>query len=325
MQPIADSELKELLLQHDITDEDIKGTGKNGRVLKSDRMKVYTKLQSQKTGDLKSVIVNKIKIKDKEYTEDDLYKMILYYEKHHLVKELDLPNDAILNIILNTQPYELPRLYALNKTYQQILNAPYTLNLLSNQHFNKNIKFNNFNEFMEKYNKHLKNKTGLVIDLKLIYDMINKRTDDIRLVIAIGAVIEYIMAEILELAGNLVRDRGYYKDPEYDIVMLSDINKAIKNDEELNKTFKNFKMTKTKTSFEKSLLIVLSQVHPMLEKIDKKAIDKLNQLMDYLIEQMINKITIFNKQDFDELLQNLFIGALADHAISESTKALRNW
>ena len=59
---------------------------------------------------------------------------------------------------------------------------------------------------------------------------------------------------------------------KYDIVMLSDINKAIKNDPELNKAFKNFKKPKMVKvpSFEKSLLIVLSQVHPMLEKIDKK-------------------------------------------------------
>ncbi len=44
MESIPDKTLKDILLQNNITDDDINGTGKNGRVLKSDRMKIYQKL-----------------------------------------------------------------------------------------------------------------------------------------------------------------------------------------------------------------------------------------------------------------------------------------
>lgn len=45
---IDNNDLKELLVQHNITDKDIKGSGKNGSVLKSDRMRVYEQLENVK-------------------------------------------------------------------------------------------------------------------------------------------------------------------------------------------------------------------------------------------------------------------------------------
>ena len=44
---INNSDLKELLSQYDITDHDIKGSGKSGSILKSDRLRAYEKLQKQ--------------------------------------------------------------------------------------------------------------------------------------------------------------------------------------------------------------------------------------------------------------------------------------
>ena len=44
---ISNKQLKELLTQYNISDNDIKGHGKNGNVLKSDRLNMYLKLQKQ--------------------------------------------------------------------------------------------------------------------------------------------------------------------------------------------------------------------------------------------------------------------------------------
>ena len=41
---VSNKELKELLLQYNITNKDIQGTGKHGRILKSDRMKIFNQL-----------------------------------------------------------------------------------------------------------------------------------------------------------------------------------------------------------------------------------------------------------------------------------------
>ena len=47
METISNADLKELLLQYNISNQDIKGSGKLGRILKSDRLKIYKELQNR--------------------------------------------------------------------------------------------------------------------------------------------------------------------------------------------------------------------------------------------------------------------------------------
>ena len=49
MEQISNKALKELLLQYNISNQDIKGSGKKGKVLKSDRMREYLKLTKPET------------------------------------------------------------------------------------------------------------------------------------------------------------------------------------------------------------------------------------------------------------------------------------
>ena len=290
---ITDAELKDLLLQFNITDNDIKGHGKNGRVLKSDRMKVYQELQN--SNQFKS------NIKSIDHTP--------------------LPDDVILNIILNTPPFELSNLYAINKRYQKILNNAYTLDLLSNQYFEDKTKLKTFNEFIKSYNAQLKQMAGLSIDLQFIYNTIVplvSKPIEMKFLIQITAVIEYMMAEIFEVSGTITRA----KRSDQDIVTVSDVKKAIKNDEELNKTLDLRSMKGQLPSFNKSLYLILSQVHPKIKKIEPKAIKYINHLLYYLIKKIVNQ---YNQNLPFESIKDILVGALAQHAISEAFKSINKW
>ena len=120
MSNISNMDLKELLLQHNITDKDIKGSGKNRNVLKSDRIKVYTTLQTKETAKI-------ITIKGQDYTEDDLYMMIQYYNQHN-IKPVDQGNkhgineDIWLNILLQSDMRTLKTACMTNKITNKICN-----------------------------------------------------------------------------------------------------------------------------------------------------------------------------------------------------------
>lgn len=76
MNALSNKELKNLLAQHNIKDKDIKGSGKNNIVLKSDRVKMAKKLQSKL-----------ITVKGKQYTEEFLYQLIQQYD--NVTKNVD--------------------------------------------------------------------------------------------------------------------------------------------------------------------------------------------------------------------------------------------
>ena len=64
---ITNKDLKELLLQYNITDRDIKGSGKNGGVLKADREREYLLLQKLEDTDIDEFVI----------IDDLLYQILL--------------------------------------------------------------------------------------------------------------------------------------------------------------------------------------------------------------------------------------------------------
>ena len=96
MESISDKALKELLLQHNITDRDIQGSGKNGRVLKSDRLKIYNQLS-------------------KDYLYD-----VKFYESHK--KSPEMNDDTWLNVLLQSDQETLKTSCMLNTTTAKICN-----------------------------------------------------------------------------------------------------------------------------------------------------------------------------------------------------------
>lgn len=99
MEPIlTNKQIKELLLEYNIDDDNIKGTGKNGNVLKADRIKMYLKLQKS----LK--------------------------HKHDKAKDIKLPPEVISLI---TDQLSIPTTRAINKEYLSDKTPLYT-NMLKN-------------------------------------------------------------------------------------------------------------------------------------------------------------------------------------------------
>ena len=120
MEP-SNQELKELLLQYNISDNDIKGHGKNGIVLKSDRLKVY-----------KKIIKPKIAINNKMYTEDELIMMINFYVNYHLqnvnnahLNAQQMNKDTWLNVLLQSDMNSLKISCSLNKTTNNLCHSDY--------------------------------------------------------------------------------------------------------------------------------------------------------------------------------------------------------
>jgi negative regulator of PHO system len=141
----SDKDLKEILLQYNISDEDIKGHGKNGRVLKTDRMKIYKKI-------LKTLL-------DESNQLSDFYPMYVYPKF----------NDSLSIIYNYLSPPDLLSLYLSNRTATDTLNTTQVINSL-NTRFNKEYNVDSFSKWYKLY-------TSTVINnqLQYLYDLENIR------------------------------------------------------------------------------------------------------------------------------------------------------
>jgi hypothetical protein len=153
------------------------------------------KIRSPKTG--RPITVGKgeyNKLLASGYTVDDLNKFIITQEKIKSPKtgkmitiggvaynklinegyinttniETTLPEEAMVNLILTTYPYDLIELYKTNKSYHRLLNSQYVLNSLYDKHdiYKPNIlSFQNFiYQYMEKEMSSLYFKKPLYIE-----------------------------------------------------------------------------------------------------------------------------------------------------------------
>jgi hypothetical protein len=134
MEP-SNQELKEILLQYNITDKDIKGHGKNGTVLKSDRLKVYKKYSVIATNRASPKKVKMITVNNKQYSENDLAMMIQFYEQYHNnintnndIKDItqhEMNKDTWLNVLLQSDMDSLKTSCSLNKTTNNLCHSDY--------------------------------------------------------------------------------------------------------------------------------------------------------------------------------------------------------
>lgn len=136
------------------------------------------KIKSPKTG--RPITLGKSeynKLLSSGYTVEDLNKLIIKQEKikspktnrmiivggptyNKLVKdgyintttnENKLPNEAMVQLILNTPPYDLISLYKTNKSYHQLFNTLHVLNLLYEKHDVYKCKQLSFQDFIYSY------------------------------------------------------------------------------------------------------------------------------------------------------------------------------
>ena len=91
MEHISNHALKELLLQYNITNDDIKGTGRHGRVLKQDRYKIYQSLQDLPIlpSEVVSIITKDLdlpvaRLINKQYKEDKNKEFVFQFVKQHI-------------------------------------------------------------------------------------------------------------------------------------------------------------------------------------------------------------------------------------------------
>src|SRR5438445_3529228 len=148
---LSNTQLKELLLKRGVSDKDIKGSGKNGNVLKSDREKHYKKIQ--KSTQTKSKLIT---VKDKQYTEDMLYEMIQYYESRFNIKQPYINNDALYTLLLNTDINEIKNTCSINRLNSSICSQKQFWELKFNHDnipFITNKDFTNVNDWVKEYIK----------------------------------------------------------------------------------------------------------------------------------------------------------------------------
>ena len=114
---VSNKEVKKILLQHNITDKDIKGHGKNGRVLKSDRMKTYKRLQKKlnkkKLPVLPVEVVKQITVQ----TPLETRRLINKEHKDEIVTNQVLPTLPREVISIITENVNLPTARLINKQY----------------------------------------------------------------------------------------------------------------------------------------------------------------------------------------------------------------
>jgi len=262
----------------------------------------------------------------------------------------NLNRDIIYNIIINTKLYDLISLYLTDQMYQQVLNESTTLNYLYDKFIgddqdikyafyddkyklinqasykikNKNEQYQyikeekqkidelykhnikSFKQLLELHDHNLRFYTKLTVDIIYLYNNIK----NIDYVIQTAATVEYILAEILELAGNLTKK-----------IDSKHITKAITDDQELKEVFTNCHQQKDKLH-KNSIIKVLSQVHPD-HKISEQAIEKLSELLNCFIYKMTKQ---YNQNvTFKDAIDTILLGELASHAISQSKKALEKF
>ena len=114
--------------------------------------------------------------------------------------------------------------------------------------------------------------------------------------IYLAAVLEFLCAEILELAGNAAREKKKSR------IVVHHITLAVKNDEELNRLFGEVTTASGDgkcNTYSKYIKRVLKQIHPDTE-ISQKGISIVNSLINDIFERISSEAET----------NNLFISAL---------------
>lgn len=146
---------------------------------------------------------------------------------------------------------------------------------------------------------------------------INYKLTNIHLV-EITSTIEYLTAEILELAGNVTRDGKRMR------ITIEFMIKAIKNDDELNKVFNTeVQLVPDDTpKLHSSTHKILCQVHPdtAITGDASRFLDKL--LCDFIKSIVNNFPTELEKVKVNEILAKLLGGLLLVHSINEGAKSI---
>ena len=166
-------------------------------------------------------------------------------------------------------------------------------------------------------------KVGLQIDLnnvKLCLDKLSRRTFSVESIIVLTAYIEYMIAEILELAGNITYDDGRV-DITYD-----DVANAVNQDEELRKLYTG-KLVKKNLCL-KNIKNIGKQVHTELF-LSKGAEIYVDNMIEDFIKRLINEVNvsgIIDPKELEKAISNLIPNTqILKFAISQGKKALKKY
>ena len=142
------------------------------------------------------------------------------------------------------------------------------------------------------------------------------------------AVMEYVAAKVLELAGNAARDDKKTR------IIPRHLQLAIRNDEELNKLSAGVTNAQGgKESYAIYIYKVLKQVHPDTG-VSSKAMSIMNSFVNDIFERIAaessrlahyNKRSTITSREIQTAVRLLFPGELAKHAVSEGTKAVSKY